>query len=103
MSKTLERRALVSADHVAQQLGERERRVVFTEGTDDLCADREPAERSPDRGDNGGKPGDAASRRSSTTAFTAGSTASIRASSSSVSCRAEISLRFSMSAASVAD
>jgi hypothetical protein len=45
----------------------------------------------------------AASRRNSTTAFTAGLTASIRANNASVSSRDEISLRLTISAASAAD
>jgi hypothetical protein len=35
----------VSTDHVCEQFGERDRRVIFVERTHNLCADRESAGR----------------------------------------------------------
>jgi hypothetical protein len=45
----------VSADRVPEQLGERDRRVVFVERTHDLCADGKPARRAPCGRSHGGQ------------------------------------------------
>src|SRR5215211_4971434 len=45
--KVLEGRGFVSTDHVCEQFGKCDRRVVFVERTYDLCADGESARRSP--------------------------------------------------------
>lgn len=56
-SDSSDRRGLVPTDNVTEEVGERDRRVVFVDRTNDLCADGEAAGRSTDRGGHRGQAG----------------------------------------------
>jgi hypothetical protein len=45
--QALERRGFVSTYHVSEQFGKCDRRIVFVERTNNLCADGESARRTP--------------------------------------------------------